>query len=163
VLLRFPWLAIDHDVWLPWLGYKRFLEPSYFVGARTLQGDFLQLSPTANIGLIQDVNEKRDDGSYKFAEPPTLEIQHAIRVFRSIPHVFELRGTKRFKANDPLIELLQCMRTGTHIPDGIWDAFLGMAPYVCCFCCSSPASPQLACASRQVWKVCQVRAVSVIV
>ena len=32
-------------------------------------GDFLQLSPTANIGLIADVNEKNADGSYVFDEP----------------------------------------------------------------------------------------------
>ena len=37
-------------------------------------GDFLQLSPTANIGLVEDVNAKNDDGSYKYPEPPTLEV-----------------------------------------------------------------------------------------
>eukprot|EP00974_Lingulodinium_polyedra_P001231 117800-Lingulodinium_polyedra.AAC.1 len=36
-------------------------------------GDFLQLAPTANIGLIADVNERREDGSYKYKEAPTLE------------------------------------------------------------------------------------------
>ena len=51
-------------------------------------GDFLQLSPTANISLIQDVNETNDDGTYKLPKPPLLEIQHAIKVFGSIPHVF---------------------------------------------------------------------------
>ena len=86
-------------------------------------GDFLQLSPTANIGLIQDVNAKNDDGSYKYAEPPTLEIQNAIRVFRSVPHVFELRGTKRFKPGDPLIDLLGCMREGRKFPKNVWKAF----------------------------------------
>jgi hypothetical protein len=72
-------------------------------------GDFLQLRPTANIGLIQDVNAKRADGTYIYTEPPSLEVQHAIRTFSAIPHVFELRGTKRFKPNDPLIELLACI------------------------------------------------------
>lgn len=86
-------------------------------------GDFLQLSPTANIGLIQDVNAKNEDGSYKYAEPPTLEIQNATRVFKNIPHVFELRGTKRFKPGDPLIELLGCMRAGRRIPEKVWKAF----------------------------------------
>ena len=86
-------------------------------------GDFLQLSPTANIGLIQDVNAKREDGSYKYAEPPDVEIQHAIRLFKAIPHVFELRGTKRFKAGDPLIQLLACMRIGRRIPQRVWKTF----------------------------------------
>ena len=86
-------------------------------------GDFLQLSPTASIGLIQDVNAKNEDGSYKYTEPPTLEIQNAIRVFRNVPHVFELRGTKRFKVGDPLIELLGCMRAGRRIPQKVWKAF----------------------------------------
>lgn len=90
-------------------------------------GDFLQLSPTANIGLIQDVNGKKEDGSFKLPEPPTLEIQHAIRTFKAIPHVFELRGTKRFKPNDPLIELLSCMRAGSRIPDAVWNALLDLA------------------------------------
>ena len=88
-------------------------------------GDFQQLTPAASIGLIQDVNERREDGSYKFEEPPTVEVQHAIRVFASIPHVLELRGTKRFKPNDPLIELLGCMREGIRIPNGVWTALLG--------------------------------------
>ena len=79
-------------------------------------GDFLQLTPTANLGLLQDANEKNEDGSYKYTEPPTLEIQHAQRVFKSIPHVFELRGTKRFKIGDSLIDLLACMRDGRMLP-----------------------------------------------
>ena len=81
------------------------------------------LSPTASIGLIQDVNATNDDGSYKYAEPPTLEIQNAIRVFKNVPHVFELRGTKRFKVGDPLIEFLGCMRAGRRIPPKVWKAF----------------------------------------
>ena len=86
-------------------------------------GDFIQLSPTANIGLIEDVNGKRDDGSYRFPEPPSLEVQHAIRVFGNIAHVFELRGTKRFKAGDPLIEFLQCMRAGERLRSEVWNTF----------------------------------------
>ena len=86
-------------------------------------GDFLQLSPTANISLVEDVNAKNEDGSFKYLEPPSVEVQHAIKVFGSITHVFELRGTKRFKAGDPLIELLGCMRTGRKIPQRIWKAF----------------------------------------
>jgi hypothetical protein len=86
-------------------------------------GDFLQLSPTANIGLIQDVNAKNADGSYKYREPPTLEIQHALQLFGAIPHVFELRGTKRFKPGDPLIQLLACMRAGRRLPQHVWRAF----------------------------------------
>ena len=86
-------------------------------------GDFLQLRPTGNIGLVHDVNAKNDDGSFKQPEPPTLEIQHALRVFKAIPRVFELRGTKRFVVGDPLIDFLTCMRAGRHIPDGIWKAF----------------------------------------
>ena len=59
-------------------------------------GDFLQLSPTRSISLIADVNAKNADGTYQFPEPPSVEAQHAIKVFKNIPHVFELRGTKRF-------------------------------------------------------------------
>ena len=45
-----------------------------------------------------------------------MEIQHAIRLFKSIPGVFELRGTKRFETGDPLIEFLACMRVGRRFP-----------------------------------------------
>jgi len=38
-------------------------------------GDFLQLASTANLCLLQDANAKNED-----------EIQHAQRVFKSIPH-----------------------------------------------------------------------------
>ena len=72
------------------------------------------------MGLLQDANEKTDDGSYRYTEAPSLEIQHAQRVFKSIQHVFELRGTKRFKTGDPLIELLACMRAGRRLPDAVW-------------------------------------------
>ena len=83
----------------------------------------MQLTPTANIGLVENVNAKNDDGTYKFSEPPSLEVQHAIKTFGSIPHVFELRGTKRFKHGDPLIKLLECMRVGRKIPSDTWAAF----------------------------------------
>ena len=86
-------------------------------------GDFLQLSPTASLSLIQDPNEKKPDGSYKLEKPPSVEAQHAMRVFKAIPHVFELRGTKRFKPGDPLIDFLACMRAGRRFPKKIWDAF----------------------------------------
>ena len=75
-------------------------------------GDFLQLSPTAAISLVADVNATRDDGSYVFEKPPDLEIQHAIKVFKQTPWVFRLRSTKRFAAGDPLIDFLDCMREG---------------------------------------------------
>jgi hypothetical protein len=86
-------------------------------------GDFLQLSPTANIGLVEDLNAKQPDGSYKYKEPPSLEIQNAIKLFKSIPHVFEFRGTKRFHPGDPIIEFLNCMRAGRRIPQRVWKAF----------------------------------------
>ena len=43
-------------------------------------GDLLQLTPTANLGLIQDVNENDEDGPYKYPETPSLEVQHAQKV-----------------------------------------------------------------------------------
>ena len=86
-------------------------------------GDFLQLSPTAQLSLVTDVNAKNKDGSYVLAEPPTLEIQNAIKVFKRIPNVIELQGTKRFVEGDPLIKFLECMRKGVRIPASIWKAF----------------------------------------
>ena len=71
------------------------------------------------------MNEKDESGAYKFLEPPTLEFQNAIRVFGSIPHVFELLGTKRFKPGDPLIQLLASMRAGRRIPEPVWTAVKG--------------------------------------
>jgi hypothetical protein len=47
-------------------------------------GDFLQLSPTAPLSLVTDVNAKNDDGSYVYNKPPTLEIQSAIKVFKRV-------------------------------------------------------------------------------
>ena len=76
-------------------------------------GDFLQLPPTAMISLIEDVNAKDADGAYKYHELPSVEVQHACKLFQRIPHVFELRGTKRFVAGDPLGEFLTRMRAQT--------------------------------------------------
>ena len=53
--------------------------------------------------------------------PP--KVQHAQQVFAHIQDVFELQGTKRFKDGDPLIELLQCMRTGRALSEKLWTAF----------------------------------------
>ena len=86
-------------------------------------GDFLQLSPTAALSLVTDVNAKNADGSYVFEEPPALEIQNAIKVFKRIPCVIELQGTKRFVPGDPIIKFLECMRQGKKIPTPIWKAF----------------------------------------
>ena len=86
-------------------------------------GDFLQLSPTAALSLVTDINAKNEDGSYVLAEPPTLEIQNAIKVFKRIPCVIELQGTKRFVEGDPLIQLLACMRRGAKFPHPVWKAF----------------------------------------
>jgi hypothetical protein len=86
-------------------------------------GDFLQLPPTAAISLADNLNAKNEDGTYKHQEEPTVEVQHACKLFQRIPFVFELQGTKRFVAGDPLIEFLQCMRSGTRFPTRIWKAF----------------------------------------
>ncbi len=49
-----------------------------------------------SFGSTSSFYAKNKDGSYKFPdlEKVTVEIQHAIRLFGRIPHVFELRGTK---------------------------------------------------------------------
>ena len=86
-------------------------------------GDFLQLSPTAQLSLVTDVNAKNVDGSYVLKEPPTLEIQNAIKVLKRIPNVIELQGTKRFVQGDPLVKFLECMRKGVQFPASIWKAF----------------------------------------
>ena len=86
-------------------------------------GDFLQLPPTAAVSLVTDVNARNPDGSYIFEKPPDLEIQHAIKIFKAIPNVFELRGTKRFVLGDPVIEFLRCMREGRAFPPAVWQAF----------------------------------------
>ena len=113
--------SLSHDVY-----ETTYKKPGHHFGRIPIVihlGDFLQLAPTANISLIEDVNAKLDDGSYKYPEPPSVEAQHAIRVFGAIPHVFELRGTKRFKAGDPLIDFLGCMRAGRRIPARVWKLF----------------------------------------
>ena len=86
-------------------------------------GDFLQLTPTAQLSLVTDPNEKDEDGNYVLSEPPSLEIQNALRVFKRITCVIELQGTKRFVKGDPLVEFLNCMRQGKPIPDPVWRAF----------------------------------------
>ena len=52
-----------------------------------------------------------------------MEVQHAIELFKSIPCVFELRGTKRFETGDMRIEFLACMRAGRRFPEPVWTAF----------------------------------------
>ena len=72
-------------------------------------GDFLQLAPTASLSLITNLNEKRDDGSYVHGDHSVtcwLEVQHACNLFRRIPWVLELHGTKRLVTGDPLIDFL---------------------------------------------------------
>jgi len=85
-------------------------------------GDFLQLKPTANISLIDDLNAKDDDGEY-IHQDVTVEVQHACRLFTTIPFVIQLCETKRFVPNDPLIEFLACVRAGVTIPKRIWKSF----------------------------------------
>ena len=85
-------------------------------------GDFFQLRPTAQLSLLDDLDAKDECGNWKYSDVPA-EVQNAQKVFSEIPDVFELRGTMRFKAGDPLIELLQCMRQGKQLPDAVWDAF----------------------------------------
>ncbi len=87
-------------------------------------GDFLQLKPTGSIGLLTDVNERLDDDeSHRYADPPTVEIQHAIKVFSQIPCAFELKGTRRFELGGPLITFLGCMREGKPSPPEVWSAW----------------------------------------
>lgn len=85
-------------------------------------GDFLQLSPTAQISLIEDL-DRRDEQGGLIHKHVALEVQHAQKVFKEIPDVFELRGTMRFKPQDPLIEILQCMRDGRPMSDNLWNQF----------------------------------------
>ncbi|CAE7258426.1 unnamed protein product [Symbiodinium sp. CCMP2592] len=63
------------------------------------------------ISLIDDLKRKDEYGQYVHRDVG-VEIQNAQLVFQAVPDVFELRGTKRFRPGDPLIEILQCMRTG---------------------------------------------------
>ena len=82
-------------------------------------GDFFQLRPTAQLSLLDDLEAKDDDGNYVYQDVPA-EVQHAQQLFGSIPDVFELRGTMRFKPGDPLIDILQHMRFGKRFPDSLW-------------------------------------------
>ena len=54
-------------------------------------------------------------------------MQYGCNLFRSIPQVFELHGTKRFVKGDPLSDFLNAMRqphvTGSRFPPHIWSAF----------------------------------------
>lgn len=83
-------------------------------------GDFFQLRPTAQLSLLDDLEQKDEDGNWKYNDVPA-EVQHAQSVFRSIPDVFELRGTMRFKPGDVLIEILQSMREGKSMSDDAWS------------------------------------------
>ena len=85
-------------------------------------GDFLQLKPTNQLSLIDDLEAKNSDGSWKYPDVST-EIQHAQKLFCNIPDVFELRGTMRFVKNDPIIDFLHCMRSGSTFPSAVWTAF----------------------------------------
>ena len=93
-----------------------------------LLGDFLQLPPTNNISVAEDLLAKDPaTGKYIRAETPSIEVQNGCKLFKAIPHVFELHGTKRFVKGDPLAEFLTCMRrqvvTGTRFAPHIWAAF----------------------------------------
>ncbi|CAE7263859.1 PIF7 [Symbiodinium sp. CCMP2456] len=85
-------------------------------------GDFLQLRPIAQLSLLDDLEARDVHGCLLHSDVPP-EVQHAQQVFANIQDVFELRGTKRFKDGDPLIELLQCMRAGRPLSEGLWSAF----------------------------------------
>ena len=85
-------------------------------------GDFLQLKPTGQMSLVDDIDAKNPDGSWKYANVST-EVQHAQKLFCSVPDVFELRGTMRFVSGDPIIDFLQCMRRGGTFPPEVWTAF----------------------------------------
>eukprot|EP00435_Cladocopium_sp_Y103_P001235 s5712_g1.t1 len=83
-------------------------------------GDFLQLRPTAQLSLLDDLDAKDEDNNYVHQDVPA-EVQHAQRLFASIPDVFELRGTMRFKPGDPLIDILRHMQFGEQFPDDLWQ------------------------------------------
>lgn len=82
-------------------------------------GDFFQLRPTAQLSLLDDLDAKDEDGNNMYTDVPA-EVQHAQKLFGSIPDVFELRGTMRFKQGDPLIDILHHMRFGLPFPDALW-------------------------------------------
>ena len=67
-----------------------------------LLGDFLQLPPTNNISVVEDLLAKDEaTGQYVRKETPSLEVQYGCKLFKAVPHVFELQGTKRFVKGDP--------------------------------------------------------------
>ena len=66
-------------------------------------------------GTNQILHALNEDGSYKF-EKVDVEIQHASALFKRIPDVFELEGTKRFVDGDPLVDFLKHMRDGSPFP-----------------------------------------------
>ena len=71
----------------------------------------LTAPPTNNISVAEDLLAKDPaTGKYIRAEPPSIEVQNGCKLFKAIPHVFELHGTKRFVKGDPLAEFLTCMR-----------------------------------------------------
>ena len=93
-----------------------------------LLGDFLQLPPTNAISVAEDLLAKDPaTGKYVRQEAPSLEVQYGCKLFKAIPNVFELHGTKRFVKGDPLGEFLTCMRrqdvAGPRFPPHIWAAF----------------------------------------
>jgi len=93
-----------------------------------LLGDFLQLPPTGSISVAEDLLAKdAATGKYIRKETPCVEVQSGCKLFRSISHVFELHGTKRFVRGDVLGEFLVCMRkrdvSGSRFPPHVWEAF----------------------------------------
>ena len=93
-----------------------------------LLGDFLQLPPTNNISVVEDLLAKDEaTGQYVRKETPSLEVQYGCKLFKAVPHVFELQGTKRFAKGTPMADFLMCMRrrdvTGPRFPPHIWAAF----------------------------------------
>ena len=66
------------------------------------------------------VMERTDEDGNLVHKNVAVEIQHAQQVFGVVPDVFEVRGTMRFHIGDPLMGILQCMRTGKKFPDELW-------------------------------------------
>ena len=85
-------------------------------------GDFLQLRPTAQLSLLDDLTLKDESGNLLHPDV-SPEVQHAQQLFANVQDVFELRGTKRFLDGDALIDLLQCMRRGQALSEKLWTAF----------------------------------------
>ena len=84
---------------------------------------------------MDDLNLKDESGNFVHHDVPP-EVQQAQKVFSEVPDVFELRGAMRFRVGDPLVGLLQCMRSGTRFPDEIWNSFVSR-----CAVDSSPGVP----------------------